>query len=82
MPRRIPSACLALVLRGIFLCRQSEIDWFLYGMRTVFPGGVAQLSPAIIPEAERDDLLDAYYRRLTDPNPARAYAGGARLEHL
>src|SRR5258707_1332077 len=32
-----PSRCRALVLRGIFLCRQSEIDWFLYGIRQVFP---------------------------------------------
>src|SRR6267142_1347322 len=28
-----PERCLALILRGIFLCRQSEIDWFLYGLR-------------------------------------------------
>ena len=32
-----PQRCRALVLRGIFLCRQSEIDWFLYGIRNVFP---------------------------------------------
>ena len=32
-----PERCRGLVLRGIFLCRQNEIDWFLYGMRTVFP---------------------------------------------
>ena len=32
-----PQRCLGLVLRGIFLCRRSEIHWFLYGMRSVFP---------------------------------------------
>ena len=32
-----PDRCLGFVLRGIFLGRQSEIDWFLYGMRRVFP---------------------------------------------
>src|SRR5579863_2574417 len=32
-----PQAVKALVLRGIFLCRGSEIDWFLYGIRTVYP---------------------------------------------
>src|SRR5262249_4852323 len=32
-----PERCLALVLRGIFLCRRSEITWFLYGIGTVFP---------------------------------------------
>src|SRR6266508_3281842 len=32
-----PGRCLGLVLRGIFLCRKSEIEWFLYGLRGVFP---------------------------------------------
>ena len=32
-----PAQVRALVLRGIFLCRPSEIQWFLYGIRTVFP---------------------------------------------
>jgi len=32
-----PERCLALILRGIFLCRRSEIEWFLYGLRGVFP---------------------------------------------
>ena len=31
------SACAAWSLRGIFLCRKSEIDWFLYGMREFAP---------------------------------------------
>lgn len=64
-----PDRCLGLVLRGIFLCRPSEIDWFLYGLRTLFPEAwqafVAPLAPA-----ERDDILGAYHRRLTDPSPA------------
>ncbi len=64
-----PDRVTALVLRGIFLCRQSEIDWFLYGMRTVFPEAWRNFA-GYIPEAERGDLLDAYYRRLIDPNPA------------
>src|SRR5215471_14103246 len=32
-----PDRVKALVLRGIFLCRKSEIDWFLYGMRVLAP---------------------------------------------
>ncbi len=64
-----PEYTLALVLRGIFLCRQSEIDWFLYGMRTVFPEAWRNFA-GFVAEAERGDLLSAYYRRLTDPNPA------------
>lgn len=64
-----PSRCLGFVLRGIFLCRKSEIDWFLYGLRHFFPEAwhdfVAPLSAS-----ERNDILSAYYRRLMDPDPA------------
>lgn len=64
-----PERCRALVLRGIFLSRQSEIDWFLNGMRYVFPEAWRAFA-GVIPESERGDLLGAYYRRLTDRNPA------------
>ncbi len=64
-----PERCMGLILRGIFLCRQSEIDWFLYGLRNLFPEAWQAFAGAI-PEAERGDLLAAYYRRLTDPDPA------------
>jgi proline iminopeptidase len=61
--------CSGLILRGIFLCRKSEIEWFLYGVRNIFPE-VWWSFAAAIPPRERDDLLHAYYRRLVDPNPA------------
>ena len=64
-----PERCIGFVLRGIFLCRKSEIDWFLYGLKNIFPEAW-QTFTAMIPEGERDDLLNAYYRRLTDPDPA------------
>ncbi len=64
-----PAQVSALVLRGIFLCRPQEIDWFLRGMGTLFPEQW-QAFVAAIPEAERGGLLAAYYRRLTDPDPA------------
>jgi len=57
--------CLSMILRGIFLCEQPEIDWFLYGMRTIFPEAWEQFAN-VIPEDEQDDLLNAYYKRLTD----------------
>jgi proline iminopeptidase len=57
-----------LILRGIFLCRQTEVDWFLYGARTIFPEAWRAFV-GFLPEAERGDLLTAYYRRLTDPDP-------------
>ena len=64
-----PERCRALVLRGIFLCRKSEIDWFLYGLRAIFPEPWRTFS-GYIPEAERGDLLTAYHKRLVDPDPA------------
>jgi proline iminopeptidase len=64
-----PQRCAGFILRGIFLCRKSEIDWFLYGLRTLFPEAWRAFARAI-PEHERDDLLAAYYRRLIDPDPA------------
>lgn len=64
-----PQRCLGLILRGIFLCRPSEIDWFLYGLRTIFPETWRAFSH-FIPEAERSDLLTAYHKRLVDPDPA------------
>jgi len=63
-----PERCAGFILRGIFLCRKSEIDWFLYGLRTLFPEAWRVFASAV-PEGERRDLLAAYYRRLTDPDP-------------
>ncbi|HEV7855801.1 MAG TPA: prolyl aminopeptidase [Herminiimonas sp.] len=58
-----PAACLGFILRGIFLCTQAEIDWFMVGMRGFFPEAHAQFA-AFIPHEERHDLLQAYAKRL------------------
>jgi proline iminopeptidase len=58
-----------LVLRGIFLSRKLELDWFLYGMRHVFPEAWRDFAGFLPPE-ERDDLLLGYHRRLIDPDPS------------
>lgn len=58
-----PACCLGFILRGIFLCTSAEIDWFLNGMRWIFPE-VHEEFTAMIPPAERGDLLSAYQRRL------------------
>jgi proline iminopeptidase len=63
-----PEQVRALVLRGIFMSRESELDWFLYGMRHVFPEAWRAFS-GFLPPAERDDLLASYHRRLVDPDP-------------
>ena len=63
-----PERCLSLVLRGIFLCRPPEIEWFMRDVRTVFPEYWAAFA-GHLPLHERQDLLANYYRRLTDPDP-------------
>jgi proline iminopeptidase len=63
-----PDRVTGLVLRGIFLMRRSEIDWFLYDMRNFFPEAWANFA-GHIPEAERSDILEAYWRRLDAPDP-------------
>ena len=67
-----PARCLGLVLRGIFLCRQSEIDWFLMGLRNLFPEAWRKFT-APLAEHERTDyraILQTCYRRLTHPDPS------------
>ncbi len=65
-----PARVTELVLRGIFLLRKQEIDWFYQrGASALFADAwEGYLAP--IPEAERSDLLHAYYRRLTGDDPA------------
>ncbi len=63
-----PDRVMALILRGIFLCRKQDIDWFYKeGASRVFPE-FWQAFVESIPEAERGDLVTAYYNRLTGDN--------------
>jgi proline iminopeptidase len=63
-----PTSCTGLILRGIFMLRQKELRWFYQeGASYIFPDTWEEyLKP--IPLAERDDLLTAYYKRLTSPD--------------
>ena len=78
--QRHPQYVSELVLRGIFLLRRSELEWFYQN-----PQGAASLFPdlwehyvAPIPLEERGDMMRAYYRRLTSDNPkTRATAARA-----
>ena len=65
-----PDRVEALILRGVFLLTRREVLWFYQdGASALFPDAWERfLAP--IPEGERADLLDAYHRRLNDPNPA------------
>ncbi|KYG66282.1 prolyl aminopeptidase [Bdellovibrio bacteriovorus] len=63
-----PDRVKGLILRGIFLCRPSEIKWFYQeGASQIFPDVWDEyLKP--IPPNERHDMVTAYYKRLTDPS--------------
>jgi len=64
-----PEACSALVVRGIWLCRPHDLQWWFDGIRIVYPEYWREFS-TYIPEGERSGLLAAYWRRLIDPDPA------------
>jgi len=60
-----PERVLGLILRGIFLCRQQDFDWFYQeGASRMFPDYWHDYV-APIPVEERGDLMQAFYRRLT-----------------
>jgi proline iminopeptidase, Neisseria-type subfamily len=63
-----PARVLGFVLRGVFLFRRFETEWFLRGMATFFPEAHRRFA-APLPAGETD-LLGAYHRLLTDPDPA------------
>lgn len=61
-----PLRVLSMILRGIFLCRQEDFDWFYKpgGASRLFPEAWEKLSENLRPE-ERTNLLQSYYHRLT-----------------
>jgi len=62
-----PDRTKALILRGIFLCRRSELLWFYQnGASNIFPDKFDPYKNHI-PEEERGDFISAYYKRLTSP---------------
>ena len=67
---KYPERATELILRGIFLFEQREIDW-------LFRSGASEIYPeewdafvAPIPPAERGDLVEAYRKRLTGDDRA------------
>ncbi|SDM09237.1 proline iminopeptidase [Modicisalibacter muralis] len=73
-----PHRVTELVLRGIFMLRRRELEWFYQqGCNALYPDAW-ETYLSVIPEAERGDLMSAYYRRLTgDDKVARAEAARA-----
>jgi proline iminopeptidase len=67
-----PESCLGFIVRGVFLARQWEQDWFVGGLRHFYPDAWDRLVSHLQPE-ERGDILGAYYRYISDDSdPARA----------
>ena len=63
-----PDKVLGLILRGIFLCRKQDIQWFYQrGASAIFPDYWKEYQHPI-PTAERHDMLSAYHKRLTSDN--------------
>lgn len=66
-----PDQVTELILRGVFTLRRRELAWFYQegGASWLFPEAFARFRDHI-PAAERDDMIAAYYRRLTHPERA------------
>ena len=63
-----PNRVDAMILRGIFLLRRSELHWFYQeGASWLFPDAFSEFVAPIL-EEERGDIVGAYYRRLTNPD--------------
>lgn len=69
-----PERVFELVLRGIFMLRQRELQWFYQrGCDMLYPDAWEKYLAAI-PEAEHGDLIGAYHRRLVSSDPAMRLA--------
>lgn len=65
-----PERVTELVLRGIYMLRRRELEWFYQqGADMLFPDAWEAFETAI-PEVERGDMMSAYYRRLTSEDAA------------
>ncbi|KAI4595411.1 hypothetical protein KJ359_006756 [Pestalotiopsis sp. 9143b] len=63
-----PDRCLGLVLRGIFTLRREELLFYYQsGANFLFPDYFDDYV-SVIPEAERGDMMGAFYKRLTGDN--------------
>ncbi|MCG6956191.1 MAG: prolyl aminopeptidase [Gemmatimonadetes bacterium] len=68
-----PARVLSLVLRGIWLMRDSEIRWWLEDIRNIHPE-LWRVFAEHVPVGERGDLLEAYWRRFTGDDREAALA--------
>lgn len=71
-----PERALAFVLRGVFLFRPAEVEWFMTGMGTFFPEARRRFAAHVAQDDGPE--LAAWYRRLTHPDP-QVHLPAARL---
>ena len=65
-----PSRVSGIVLRATFLGTRDELEWtFIGGLRRFYPD-LNDDFLSLLPPDERDQPLDAYWRRILDPDPA------------
>ena len=67
-----PDQVAYLILRGVFLSTQRELDWFYGGGAGAFWPELWEQFESLVPEDERDDMIGAYHKRL--------FSGDAMLE--
>ena len=67
-----PNRVRGLILRGIFLCRQIEINWLSEegGVSMIYPEQWQRYLAAVPPEQRAGSLVEAYYWMLNSPDPA------------
>lgn len=76
---KYPERCTGFILRGIFLLRPFEVDWFAYGARNIFPEAWEKFA-SVLPLEDRDNIIEGYQKLLTHSdekvrlNAARVYS--------
>jgi proline iminopeptidase len=63
-----PQPCLSLTLRGIFMLRASEVEWFVRGLQNFAPAAWEEFV-GFLPESLRDDICDGYWKQLNHEQP-------------
>jgi proline iminopeptidase len=62
-----PDRCLGIFVRGIFLGRRHDLDWFFSAGKAVFPD-VWDTFVGYLPEDEREDFFDGFAKRILSPD--------------
>ena len=72
-----PQRCISLVLRGIWLFREQDLHWWFYDLAAIQPERWRRFA-AMVPAAERNNLLEAYWKILTGEDQQQAQAAARR----